>query len=791
MRYVSIIIDSKKIEFNQLFIYYIPEELELFAEIGKRVLVELGNQKVEGLIIKISDKTNITGVKPILRVLDKNPVLDEHLINLAKWMANTYLCSLSNALQTMIPSVLKKKKEEFYIPLVFSEDLLLLLNEKEQSFIQELWETGEISQKNARKKLSLDDLDVLEVAEYIKKTGTYKFTQENKEAFIYSLAQFDIEKDLASLEKKAPKQAEIMTRIIKEQSIEKHLIDSLYPKYSVQALLDKAYITISRKENIKELKKIQLSSEQKIVIDTVKKSIENKQADKYLLFGITGSGKTEIYINLARLVIERGKGVIVLVPEIALSRHLMDKFFSSFSKSVVLHSAMSQAERYDTWNRIKNGDIDLVLGTRSAVFAPLKNLGLIIIDEEQESTYKQDATPKYDARAVAEQRIQDTKAVLLMGSATPSLESFFKSTKGEYKLLSLKHRVNNAQIPIIKIMDMRSKSFSQHLISAILKLKIAERLEKNEQSLLFINRRGYSPMTICRDCGAVVTCPHCSVALTYHIDMKANLCHYCNHKEKIKNNCAVCNGNKIDNLGQGTQRIENEVKTFFPNARVARLDLDLSKRKNVQKDILEKMKSQEIDILVGTQMLAKGFDFPAITLVVIIDTDNLMHIPDFRAAERAFQLIVQVAGRAGRSNLSGEVIIQTYNPNAPLLKMAAKQDYLSFYFEEMKQRNLLHYPPYTNLLRIVLSSKQEELIIRESFTLLNFIEELIDAQEIDIAILGPAPCQIYKIKNKFRYNLLLKCDSIDLLRSIAYHLMISSFSEHIKLDIDINPLRMM
>jgi primosomal protein N' (replication factor Y) len=420
----------------------------------------------------------------------------------------------------------------------------------------------------------------------------------------------------------------------------------------------------------------------------------------------------------------------------------------------------------------------------------MPDLGLIIVDEEQETSFKQEEQPRYHAREVARQRARIESAVLLLGSATPSLETYFKAEQGKMRLLELRERVGQAYIPRVTIEDMRRAFPNQarKLVSPLLEEKIQENLERQEQIILFINRRGYSPMTVCWECGHITHCPVCSVAMTYHRDIERNVCHYCNRQERMPVQCAACGSLHLQLLGAGTQKVEEEIKSLFSQASIARLDMDSSRRSGVQQSILQRMRNREIDILIGTQMVAKGLDFPNVSLVGIIDADSILNIPDFRAGERCFQLLVQAAGRAGRSGLAGEVVIQTYNPDHLVINFAAQQDYRDFYNHEIKTRQLLDYPPLTHLLRIVMSSEGQAETDDYANRLAAYIEEITDAKEEEITILGPAPCPIARIRNRFRVQILVKCISMELLRSMAVHILARAGSKHVKMEWDIDPV---
>ncbi len=793
MKWVEVVVNLPTNKLNNTFTYAVPDNLINEAVFGKRVLIDFAGQKVDAYIVAEQDVNDSVPVKTLLKVLDAQPVFNRSLLNLALWMADYYLCPLSMALSLMVPRILQHKKGQIILPAINKDEFNILseqgINLNQELFAQ-LWQHGELSISKALKYVDKDELADLETRRYVTRSGVYRMGREFKKGYYYSAGDFDYEKDLPTLQRKAPRQAEVMELLRERPEIDRDLFDTLVASTSIKALLKKGLVVIKRRSKRQAKSTLNLNEEQKLAVRQVEKALQDGRSSELLLFGVTGSGKTEVYLQAAATAIAKGRGVIVLVPEIALTRQFVEVFASRIDGIAVLHSGMSAGERYDEWRRIKTGDVRLVLGARSAVFAPVPDLGLIIMDEEQESSYKQEELPRYHAREVARMRSQMESAVMLAGSATPSIETFYAAREGSVKLLILKERVGGGQIPKVIIEDLRKSFKNEHrgLISPILKEKIAQNLNRGEQIILFINRRGYSPVTICGECGNISSCPSCSVSMNYHRDIEQNVCHYCNHHAKQETRCSRCGSKQMQLIGAGTQRVEEEIRQLYPEAAIARLDMDSSRRQGAQKSILECMKSRDIDILIGTQMVAKGLDFPFVSLVGIIDADSILYLPDFRAGERCFQLLVQAAGRAGRSGGDGEVVIQTYNPDSPVIKMAVKQDYRNFYEHEIKLRKLLHYPPFTRLLRIVFSAEGENIVKEFAFTKAQYVEDIIDASEEDIMLLGPAPCPINKISNRFRYQLIIKCSSLDLLRSIASHILAGSTSKNVKMDIDMNPI---
>ncbi|MEA1962524.1 MAG: primosomal protein N' [Bacillota bacterium] len=794
MRSVELLIDIPTGRDYPVYTYFLPESMQQESLFGKRVLVDFAGQKREGYVIKDNEIALMLKLKPVLRLLDEETVFDHTLLQLAYWMSEEYFCSPATALGLMVPPSLRKKKAKVLIPCISKE---LFNDEKSkgrefnESLFEEIWEKGEISLTRALSLSDQEEIEQLIKEGYLIITGQYKSARPYLDQYSYVPGPalnktFDVEK----LKRKAPRQAEILNSIIVSGQVEANQLHKEFPVLSIKTLLNKELIMKVRNKTVIDNPGYELTLEQLQAVQILTAALHDEQNREFLLYGITGSGKTEVYVHAAQVALNKGKGVIVLVPEIALTRQLVSIFSSRIPEIAVLHSGMSQTERYNQWERIRNGDARLVLGPRSAIFAPIADLGLIIMDEEQENSYKQEEFPKYHARDVARKRASIEDAVLLLGSATPSMETFYGAMTGLSKLISLPERIGEADIPEVIIEDLRQsyRSVNGQVLSSLLQSKIQHRLAAGEQTILFINRRGYSPMTICRECGSISTCPSCSVGMTFHQDMQVNMCHYCNYQESLQSKCKNCGSNHLQMVGAGTQKIEQEVKKLYPRARVARLDIDTSKKKGSQLEILEGMKSGDIDILIGTQMVAKGLDYPRVSLVGIIDADSMLNLPDFRAGERCFQLLVQAAGRAGRGVIPGEVIIQTYNPQHPVIEMAASQNYLGFYMQEIKNRKLLQYPPFCYLLRIVISGELEDECVQFADFLTDFISEVTDSSEEELTVLGPARCPIFRIRRRFRYQMLIKSTSLLFLNSLGRVLTSRDKPAGLRIEIEMNPI---
>ena len=558
---------------------------------------------------------------------------------------------------------------------------------------------------------------------------------------------------------------------------------------SVNTLVKKGILVSERCEHYRlsysdeKVEKFPLTSDQENVVNSVNLSSH----DVYLLHGVTGSGKTEVYMELIEKVIDEGKTSIVLVPEISLTPQMVKRFQNRFGdKIAALHSALNDGEKYDEWRRIVRGEASIVIGARSAIFAPLKNIGLIIIDEEHSDSYKQtDTNPRYNAKDIAIIRGEYYNCPVIMGSATPSLEVMARASKGVYKLLSLPNRVNGKSLPEVEIIDMNQNmgKMKGHFSHTMIK-SIEEKLEKNEQVILFLNRRGYSSFVTCKNCGYTFKCPHCDITLTYHKSSNTMRCHYCGYGTKVYEVCPECKEKALNNLGVGTQKVEEELNSIFPNARVLRMDFDTTSRKGMHEEMINSFKNHEYDILLGTQIVTKGLDFANVTLVGVINADTSLNIPDFRSSENTFSLLSQVAGRSGRSSKTGKVVIQTYNPDHYAISFAKNHDYLGFYNKEMEIRKILKYPPFYYLCFVRISGKDPNYIFGEA----NKIKRSLERNLLYTSILGPSTCSVFKVNNIYRYGIILKYKKEDNLKVILEKILDHYKSNsNIKIDIDFNP----
>ena len=699
----EVIIDSKARKLNRKFDYEIPKELEDLVFVGSRVLVPFGNFKEleQGYIINIKEKSNYE-VKKIAK-LDEN--LSELNIDLARWMARKYFCNVSECIKLMLTPGTKDKQKEKRVKEKIYEFIYLKIpyNEIEIDKIR-----GEKQKKLITFLNKNDGITIKEAEEIV----------EVSRSTVNSL----IEKDII--------------KIVKEQKDRNPLVG----------------------KRIIKNKKLELNEEQKLAFNTICKSIKDNKFDEYLLYGITGSGKTEVYLQLIEKTISQNKDVIVLVPEISLTPQMLERFIGRFGKEkiAVLHSKLSIGERHDEWMRIKNNKAKIVIGARSAIFAPFLNLGLIIIDEEHDQSYKSESTPRYCAKEVAEFIAKKRNSVVVLGSATPDINTFYKAENGEITKLSLTKRANNSNLPDVTIVDLKKELAigNKSMISTELYEKIEENIKKKNQTILFLNRRGYSTFIMCRECGYTLKCPNCDISLTYHITQNKLKCHYCGYQKIPDKYCPNCKSEKIRYFGMGTQKLENEIHKLFPEASTIRMDIDTITKKNSHEDILNKFKEENIDILIGTQMVVKGHHFPKVTLVGVIAADSSLNQEDFRANERTFQILTQVAGRAGREELPGNVIIQTYNPNSFPIELSKTQNYELFYQTEIKLRKQLKYPPFCDIIVAGFSGENENEIKSVSLYVYKMLEK--NLKKYGISVFQPMPAPIDKIQNKFRWRIIAK-----------------------------------
>jgi len=820
-----------------------PEVVDRLAP-GLRVLVPLGKRKVTGYVVHPPGENPPPGVHPksiksVLEMLDDEPLLTQELLELTRWVAEYYCCGWGEALKFALPSHKEKKTVERYrlneagrLEAAFEEGGLGLpgLKPSEEKGSHKARILVAL-RKGPRTLHSLTasfgrgtrpELERLMDAGFVEKIVDAVGGSKPRKARYVRLSRKPSVDEIEALAIRAKRQAEILRLL--DQAGDGRLrlgeleILSKGARAACAALERKGWIHIEEdilpdEEDVSGqvpgpgALSMDLTDEQKESFELVKADIEQKNFSVTLLHGVTGSGKTEVYIRLAQEALANGSGALILVPEIGLTPQLLGRFQERFGGLVAcLHSAYSDKKRLSEWRRIKSGDAPIVVGTRSAVFAPVPNLGMIAVDEEHDGSYKQEESPRYHARDTGIVRARNLSVPVVLGSATPSIESYTSARSGRYRLRSLSHRPTGGALPHVRLVDLRKEAGSDpktpELLTRDLAAAIGERLERGEQTLLFLNRRGFSSVILCRDCGEAIQCPHCSIPLTFHREGGGRVqCHWCDYSAHPPNRCSSCRSERVGYFGVGTERVEQAVRARFPGARIQRLDRDTARRAGAYESIFGAMQSGEIDILIGTQMVAKGHDFPKLTLVGVVVADVGLHLPDFRASERTFQLLTQVAGRAGRADLPGEVIIQTFRPDHFAVQCARTHDYAGFYKREALARERMGYPPYRRLARLRFESKNKHLAAKAGEWMASYLRKhgaaaagrAMDSDRIEY--LGPAPAPLVRIRGVWRYHMILKAKGSkrlgEALKSLAAEFEGQAAFSSVRLAVDVDPLSLM
>ena len=723
--YANVIIEYGVKTLNKTFIYKVPDELKDKIKVGMKVYVPFGKSEVFGFVIELQNN-NDTGfeAKEIIRIDNEELVLNKELIDVGSYLSSITLCTLITAYQTMLPSSLKIKKQEHNYD-KYDEYLILTDKLKAMEYICKY--PRRIAQiKVINNILEIGKLNKKEVSNEV-----VKILEENKIISIEKVSKYRINKDSSEV-------------------VKKHLTEDQ---------------------------------------ERVYKSVDFNKHDTYLLYGVTGSGKTEVYIKWIEKCIDEGKTAIMLVPEIGLTTQIAKRFYEAFGSDVaIFHSSLSEGEKYDEYLKILRGEVHVVVGTRSAVFVPLKNLGIIIIDEEDSSSYKQDNNPRYHARDIAIYRGKYNNIPVVLGSATPTLESKARADKGVYRLLKLPNRVGNAKLPLIHVIDMEPEMKKRNMIfSEFLQNKIGEKLSRKEQIILLLNRRGFSTYITCSNCGYTYKCPSCDITLTYHKSTNNLVCHYCGYHQKKADRCPKCNEESLNYYGLGTEKLEEKLKEMYPYARVVRMDQDTTRNKGMHERIINDFKEYKYDILLGTQMISKGLDFPKVTLVGVINADTSLNIPDYRSSEVTYSLLSQVAGRAGRSDKPGEVIIQTFNPDNYVIECVKVNSYDKFYLQEMQFRKNLKYPPYYYLVSIKVIGKDYGKTIENAQKAKKYLDDNLNKETI---VVGPTTASVFKFNNEYRMQIIIKYrfDSL-LIQTLKELDNIFINNKDNYLEIDFNPLR--
>ena len=738
--YIRVIIDRA---IHRELDYLVPEALSERVGVGSRVRVPFRERSALATVAAILDHSDAERLRPIEAVIGDAPILSEELLELAKWISAYYCCPIEAVMRSLLPQVIRR---------------------------------AEVGWK--------------------------------KQLFVRPARKVDIE-EIEKLRRRAPRQAELLeaiskleapvraTDLLRQTSLDNQTLRALV-KRGLAELREEAVVRDPHgDEQFIATSNLELNAEQVLALKEIIQALDSPESARpILLHGVTGSGKTEIYLQAIRAAVERGRTAIVLVPEISLTPQTVERFKGRFAETqdavAVLHSHLSEGERHDEWHKIHSGRARIVIGPRSAVFAPLKNVGLIVVDEEHENTYKQEEAPRYHARDVAVVRARIEKCVAVLGSATPSLESYYNATRGKYRLATLTQRIDEKQMPLMRIVDLRQerrKEKAVAILSERLRAAIADRLEKSEQTILFLNRRGFSTSLLCSNCGEARNCPNCSVALTFHRHIARLSCHLCGHTAAVPQKCPACGQDALIYAGFGTEKVESTVAHIFPKATVRRMDADSMTRKEAYRETLRNFRTGKIDILVGTQMIAKGLHFPNVTLVGIINADLALHLPDFRAGERTFQLLTQVAGRAGRGETPGEVFVQTYTPFSPSIQFARHHDFAGYFQQELEFRERCDFPPFQHAILITIRSAHQERAKFSAETLARRLKETLGAE----FILGnPAPAPLEKLQGQFRFHILLRGKAImHLSRLVRETLDKLPFPEDVTVTVDVDPYQLL
>ena len=738
--YIRVIIDRA---IHRELDYLVPETLAERVGIGSRVRVPFREKSALATVVAVLDHSEAKGLRPVEAIVGDAPTLSEELLELARWISAYYCCPIEAVMRSLLPQVIRRAEVGW----------------KKQLFVQP-----------ARK---IDNEEV------------------------------------EKLRRRAPRQAELLETIshleapvraadlLRQTSLDNQTLRALV-KRGLAELREEAVVRDPHAdEQFIATSNLVLNPEQLFALEEVTQALDLPgSARPILLHGVTGSGKTEIYLQAIRAALERGHSAIVLVPEISLTPQTVERFKGRFAEAqdtvAVLHSHLSQGERHDEWHKIHSGRARIAIGPRSAVFAPLKNLGLIVVDEEHENTYKQEEAPRYHARDVAVVRAKIEKCAVILGSATPSLESYHNATTGKYRLATLTQRIDEKQMPLIRIVDLRRerrKEKAAAILSEKLRAAIADRLEKNEQTILFLNRRGFSTSLLCSNCGEARDCPNCSVALTFHRHVTRLSCHLCGHTAAVPKKCPACGKDALIYAGFGTEKVESTVSHIFPKATVRRMDADSMTRKEAYRETLRSFRTGQVDILVGTQMIAKGLHFPNVTLVGIINADLSLHLPDFRAGERTFQLLTQVAGRAGRRETPGEVFVQTYTPFSPSIQFARHHDFTGYFQQELEFRERCDFPPFKHAILITVRSAHEGRAKLSAETLKRRLKEALP-EEFLLGDATPAPLE--KLQGQFRFHILIRGEAImRLSRLVRETLDKLPFPEDVTVTVDVDPYQLL
>ncbi|MHC1746351.1 MAG: primosomal protein N' [Negativicutes bacterium] len=802
----QVIINITVSSIQKAFSYAVPDALA-HVDVGWRVIVPFGSRLLEGFVIEMTEE-DTAKLKSLVDALDDGPWFDKHMMQTAKWIQEYYVCSAGEALRLFIPGKSGLKSTVGYC-LRENTDRMAKDHFSEKADIywlvyDYLFQNGTVSEKVLTKKFGNETKMAVR---YLLRNKLIRTATINRSAADYryqtvvslNISRMEAETKVNELSQQKQSQKRLLAALLEKNPLTATELRSHKITMDTVSRLEKANIVhIDKVRMIRDSyadivmtdRKVELTEEQKTVHTAVYSAISEKRYASFLLHGITGSGKTQVYLEAVAAVRRLGRQAIVLVPEIALTDQIVRRFKNRFGADVVvLHSKLSAGERFDTWQRIRHGEAGIVIGARSAIFAPVLDLGIVVIDEEHEFTYKQEETPRYHAREVAQTRARLSNAAVLLGSATPAIETYYQAQKSIHTLLRLTKRIDGAFLPAVKIVDMREElqRGNRSVMSAALQALLQQTIADGNQAIILLNRRGYSTFVMCRECGRVLHCRHCAISLVYHLTDKSLRCHYCGSGFAVPNVCPHCGSRYIKYFGTGTQKAEEELIRFLPDARVIRMDQDTTGSKMGHEKIIQPFAEGKYNILLGTQMVAKGHDIQNVTAVGIISADTALNLPDFRASEKTFALITQVAGRAGRGRKSGEVVVQTYNPEHFAIKTGAEQDYEAFFAAELTSRAELRYPPFSNLLKMVVQAKNDGQARRNSEAVAQTLRSAA-AHFSGVEIIGPVPAIIAQIKDIFRMIIIVKAQDLTEVKQVLSQ---EGFDRRTDITIDIDPVNMM
>jgi primosomal protein N' (replication factor Y) len=778
----AVVVDVVARGTDRPFDYHVPESLRDVIEVGSRVRVSFGHRKVMGYVVRLSGEASYGRLKPILDVMDLVPPLTPELVDLGLWMAETCFCHPITALNAMVPAVLKGRyRRVVRIHPRFAPGTVLA--PEEEALIERLRREGErpletvLAWPGVSRSLirQLVRERRLLVEERVGDRVTRRRTRWVKPA----VSGQALRRALDALPPRALRQREILSHFLDRPEavpLSRLLASLKAGRSSVDSLVEKGLLQLEEREELRDpfagrsfepTSPLPLTPEQERAFRAIVGPLREGRHHRILLHGVTGSGKTEVYLQAIDETLKQGRQAIVLVPEISLTPQMVARFKGRFGPRVaVLHSGLSGGERFDEWRKIRSGEVQVAIGARSAIFAPFSNLGLIVIDEEHESSYKQEEQPKYHAREVAFRRGMAHRAVVVLGTATPAVETIHRAGRGELERVVLSRRVQERPLPRVDVVDMREelREGNRSIFSRMLQEALEQCVSRGEQAVLFLNRRGFSTFVLCRSCGKVMECPHCDISLTFHRTNRTLRCHYCGYAEPVPETCPACGSSHIRYFGTGTQRVEEEIARLFPGMRVIRMDVDTTNRKGAHEELLGRFGAGEADVLLGTQMIAKGLDFPRVTLVGVIAADIMLHLPDFRAAERTFQLLTQVSGRAGRHDLSGRVVIQTYSPKHYSIDLAARTDTEAFYRKELLSRKQHRYPPFCRLFTLLFSHPDRQAVMQAAFEAARLLKQALSGKA---EVLGPVPATIPRMKDRYRLQVFIKYTDEDVAKAVG------------------------